>query len=148
MARKTGNDAGPPVVSTTDMTITAARSRTEPLPDGLSLYMEEMGRYDLLTADEEVELAQEIEAGRQAALRLDEGDHDGPKEAAELRRAVRTGTLAKDRFIASNLRLVVANARRAGTAIAPGDRYVGIPDEADSDSSLQASWMSSSSSLR
>ena len=116
MARKTGNDAGPPVVSTTDMTITAARSRTEPLPDGLSLYMEEMGRYDLLTAHEEVELAQEIEAGRQAALRLDEGDHDGPKEAAELRRAVRTGTLAKDRFIASNLRLVVANARRFANA--------------------------------
>jgi RNA polymerase sigma factor (sigma-70 family) len=98
------------------MTITAARSRTEPLPDGLSLYMEEMGRYDLLTADEEVELAQEIEAGRQAARRLDEGDHDGPKEVAELRRAVRSGTRAKDRFIASNLRLVVANARRFANA--------------------------------
>ena len=44
------------------MTTATIRPRSEPLPDGLSLYMEEMGRYELLTADQEVELAQTIEA--------------------------------------------------------------------------------------
>ena len=94
------------------MTTATVRPRNEPLPDGLSLYMEEMGRYELLTADEEVELAQTIEAGRDAAERLDAGDFKGQVEATRLRRETRAGTTAKDRFVASNLRLVVANARR------------------------------------
>ncbi|MCB2222870.1 MAG: sigma-70 family RNA polymerase sigma factor [Actinobacteria bacterium] len=93
-----------------------ARPRTEPLPDGLTLYMEEMGRYDLLTADEEVELAQAIEAGREAAERLESGDYDGKVDQTRLRREARLGRQAKDRFVASNLRLVVANARRFANA--------------------------------
>jgi len=98
------------------MTVLTTRPRSEPLPDGLSLYMEEMGRYELLTADEEVELAQTIEAGRDAAIRLEGSDYENPVEAAGLRRDVRVGTAAKDRFVASNLRLVVANARRFSSA--------------------------------
>jgi RNA polymerase sigma factor (sigma-70 family) len=98
------------------MTITATRPRSEPLPDGLSLYLESMGRYDLLTAEQEVELAQTIEAGRAAAERLDEGDADGKAEENRLRRQVRLGDEAKDRFVASNLRLVVSNARRFANA--------------------------------
>jgi len=98
------------------MTTATVRPRSEPLPDGLSLYMEEMGRYELLTADQEVELAQTIEAGQAAAERLEEGDLQGKVEAIRLRREVRTGTDAKDRFVASNLRLVVANARRFANA--------------------------------
>jgi RNA polymerase primary sigma factor len=53
--------------------------------DALSLFMQELGRYRLLTADEEKELAQRIEAGDRAA---------------------------KDLMINSNLRLVVSLARR------------------------------------
>ncbi|MFH2072329.1 MAG: sigma-70 family RNA polymerase sigma factor [Actinomycetota bacterium] len=98
------------------MTVATIRPRSEPLPDGLTLYMEEMGRYDLLTADEEVQLAQAIEAGREAAVRLDTGDFKGQVESTRLHREARAGTAAKDRFVASNLRLVVANARRFANA--------------------------------
>jgi RNA polymerase primary sigma factor len=53
--------------------------------DSLTLFMNEIGRYDLLTAAEEVELAKRIERGDRAA---------------------------KDRMINSNLRLVVSIAKR------------------------------------
>ena len=98
------------------MTTAPARPRNEPLPDGLSLYMESMGRYELLTAEEEVSLAQAIESGRRAVELLDENDYEGDVEAVRLRRAVRAGEDAKERFVASNLRLVVANARRFANA--------------------------------
>ena len=98
------------------MTTAPARPRNEPLPDGLSLYMESMGRYELLTAEEEVSLAQAIESGRRAVELLDENNYEGDVEAVRLRRAVRAGEDAKERFVASNLRLVVANARRFANA--------------------------------
>jgi len=98
------------------MTTATVRPRNEPLPDGLSLYMEEMGRYELLTADQEVELAQTIEVGRDAAATLEAGEYKGHAEVTRLRREARAGTKAKDRFVASNLRLVVANARRFANA--------------------------------
>jgi len=98
------------------MTTVTMRPRSEPLPDGLTLYMEEMGRYDLLTADEEVQLAQAIEAGRDAAERLASRDYENQVDAIRLQREARAGTAAKDRFVASNLRLVVANARRFANA--------------------------------
>ncbi|HEX6420694.1 MAG TPA: sigma-70 family RNA polymerase sigma factor [Acidimicrobiales bacterium] len=53
--------------------------------DTLGLFLDEIGRYPLLTAEEEVELAKRIEAGDRAA---------------------------KDRMITSNLRLVVSIAKR------------------------------------
>ncbi len=98
------------------MTTAPARPRNEPLPDGLSLYLESMGRYELLTAEEEVALAQAIESGRRAAELLDENAYEGDVEAVRLRRTARTGEDAKERFVASNLRLVVANARRFANA--------------------------------
>ena len=99
------------------MTTTLTRPRTDPLPDSLTLYLESVGRHDLLTAAEEIELGQQIEEGRHAAARLESGRPGSPTGAAELRRAVRRGEEARDRFISANLRLVVANARRyAGAA--------------------------------
>jgi len=98
------------------MTAMSVRLRNEPLPDGLSLYLESMGRFELLTAQEEVELAQAMEAGQNAARRLAEGLNGDGEDAARLQREVRSGERAKDRFVASNLRLVVANARRFANA--------------------------------
>ncbi|HEU5084220.1 MAG TPA: sigma-70 family RNA polymerase sigma factor [Acidimicrobiales bacterium] len=77
------------------------------LKDSTGLYLDEIGRVPLLDAAQERDLAQQIEAGRAAQARLDAGD-TGP----ELRRAVRAGARAKDRFIRANLRLVVSMARR------------------------------------
>ena len=95
---------------------TTLKTRSDPLPDSITLYLESVGRHDLLTAAEETTLAQAMEEGRRAAARLAAGGAS-PGEAAGLRRAVRAGEEARDRFISANLRLVVANARRyAGAA--------------------------------
>ena len=74
-------------------------------------YLDEIGQHELLTADDEVALAQTIEAGEEAAKKLEAGVDD-PKERVRLRRLVREGQRAKDRFVSANLRLVISNARK------------------------------------
>jgi RNA polymerase primary sigma factor len=75
--------------------------------DSIGLYLNEIGKVPLLTADEEKELSRVIEAGREAERRLDAGE-----KSADLRKAVAAAAHAKDRFIRANLRLVVSVARR------------------------------------
>jgi RNA polymerase sigma factor (sigma-70 family) len=75
--------------------------------DSMGLYLNEIGKVALLTAEEERSLSRVIEAGRDAAERLAAGE-TGP----ELHRAVADAAAAKDRFIRANLRLVVSIARR------------------------------------
>ncbi|MGH9283900.1 MAG: sigma-70 family RNA polymerase sigma factor [Acidimicrobiales bacterium] len=78
-------------------------------------YLSEIGAHPLLTAVEEVKLAQVMERGRQAAEALAAGAGrngrlDDP--VAELEAAVEAGSEAKRRFIQANLRLVVSIAKR------------------------------------
>ena len=80
--------------------------------DLVSQYLTAIGEYELLTAEKEVEFAQKIEAGQDAAERLENKDFKTRKEEIDLRRHVRHGRNAKDAFLTANLRLVVANARR------------------------------------
>ncbi len=81
-------------------------------PDDLvGRYLSDIGQYPLLTAAEEVELAQKIEAGHLAEERLEDDDVTTAQRAA-LRREVRQAAAAKQRFIQSNLRLVVSIAKR------------------------------------
>jgi RNA polymerase primary sigma factor len=75
--------------------------------DSIGLYLNEIGKVPLLTADEEKELSRVIEAGRDAESRLEAGE-----KGADLRSAVAAAAQAKDRFIRANLRLVVSIARR------------------------------------
>jgi len=82
------------------------------LGDVVGGYLVGIGQYDLLTADEEVELAQIMETGRDAQQRLSSETVDDPSELRHLRRQARQGEAARRRFIESNLRLVVSNARR------------------------------------
>ncbi len=77
------------------------------MSDSVGQYLNEIGLVPLLTAQEERELSQLIEKGRDAQAHLDAGER-----SRDLQRAVRTAANAKDRFIRANLRLVVSVARR------------------------------------
>jgi len=76
-----------------------------------SLYLREISRTPLLTAEEEVTLAQELEAGKEARARLEQGVDD-KQERASLEEALARGDAARIRLIESNLRLVVSVARK------------------------------------
>ncbi|MGK2928271.1 MAG: sigma-70 family RNA polymerase sigma factor [Acidimicrobiales bacterium] len=81
-------------------------------PDDLvGRYLTEIGQYPLLDAAEEIVLAQQIEAGHEAEARL-ETEQLSPSVQATLRRDIRGAATAKQRFIQSNLRLVVSIAKR------------------------------------
>jgi len=77
------------------------------MSDSVGQYLNEIGLVPLLTAQEERELSQIIEKGREAADRIEAGER-----SRELQREVRKAAEAKDRFIRANLRLVVSVARR------------------------------------
>ena len=78
--------------------------------DLVRLYLTDIGRYDLLTKDDEVRLAQAIEAG-EAARRAMAGETDACRRR-ELRRQARAGEGATREFVQSNLRLVVSIAKK------------------------------------
>jgi RNA polymerase sigma factor (sigma-70 family) len=80
--------------------------------DLVRLYLDEIGRHPLLTKDDEARLAQTIEAGREAAEKLESGEKVTPAKKRELRRVVRAGEAATEQFINSNLRLVVSIAKK------------------------------------
>ncbi|MEU9862837.1 sigma-70 family RNA polymerase sigma factor [Streptomyces sp. NPDC047971] len=90
--------------------------------DLVGMYLDEIARTPLLDAAKEVELSQTIEAGVYARQILDdvvtssvaeEGSGDaGGASREELEALYEAGERAKDLFIKSNLRLVVAVARR------------------------------------
>ncbi|NRQ36863.1 sigma-70 family RNA polymerase sigma factor [Nonomuraea sp. NN258] len=76
-------------------------------PDLLGTYLEQIGKTPLLSAADEVDLARRIEAGLYAGHLIERG-----AGTPELELIVRDGRRAKDLLIKSNLRLVVAAARR------------------------------------
>src|SRR5207237_3585528 len=87
-----------------------------PTNDPVRMYLKEIGKVPLLTAEQEVILAKGIEEGEAATAELDKAHHEGRKLAAarlrELQRIERTGQLYKKKLIEANLRLVVSIAKR------------------------------------
>ncbi len=89
-----------------------------PYADLVRMYLGEIGKVPLLDAGEEVELAQRIEKGTQAAGRLAELELLHGEEAVPFQlqraeeRAVVDGLKAKEHLIRANLRLVVSIAKR------------------------------------
>jgi RNA polymerase primary sigma factor len=82
--------------------------------DLVRIYLREIGRVPLLTAEDEVELAKSIEAGlfAEEKLRTVTGFAITPVGADELAQLAADGTAAKQRLIEANLRLVVSIAKR------------------------------------
>ena len=77
-----------------------------------ALYLADAARFPLLSRDDEVRLARQIEAGVAAREELERGDHNSQASVFEVRRAIQLGEAAKKAFIESNLRLVVSIAKR------------------------------------
>ena len=80
--------------------------------DDLRLYLEAAAREPLLTKEEEVELAQIIERGKEAEERLASGRLRSDTSIRKAREAIRKAEAARQRFIMANLRLVVSVARK------------------------------------
>ena len=86
--------------------------------DTVRMYLKEIGRVSLLTADDERDLAKRIEAGRLATKRLADTDgHDDTPvlddiERRRLKRREGDGEVARGQLIQANLRLVVSIAKR------------------------------------
>lgn len=83
----------------------------EQLDSAEALYMRDIRRYNLLTAEEEVTLAETREVGEAAAERL-RGLPVGQGKRCELEPLARAGAAARRRLIECNLRLVVSVARK------------------------------------
>jgi RNA polymerase primary sigma factor len=84
-----------------------------PIDDSVGLYFREMGQQSLLTADEEVQLAKEIEAGREAEERLEkEGDELDWNTRDKLEMDQFRGDAARAHLIRANTRLVVSIAKK------------------------------------
>ena len=84
--------------------------------DPVRMYLKEIGKVNLLTSEEEVELAKAMGAGVEAAEQLAEMERGGEEIPAEVRREleslVKKGERAKQRLAEANLRLVVSIAKR------------------------------------
>jgi RNA polymerase primary sigma factor len=84
-----------------------------PTNDPVRMYLKEIGKVSLLTAQEEVDLAKRIEAGLRAAERLESGAGRVPEpQQRELEWIERDGDRAKRHLVEANLRLVVSIAKR------------------------------------
>ncbi|MDP9399266.1 MAG: sigma-70 family RNA polymerase sigma factor [Actinomycetota bacterium] len=92
-----------------------------PTEDLVRSYLQDVAKVKLLTAEQEVELAQRIEAGLFAAHLLEQVEQSGPAvlrdlpgrpTVDELRRLVADGQRAKEHMLTANLRLVVSAAKK------------------------------------
>jgi RNA polymerase primary sigma factor len=130
-----GDPAPPPVPATTNGQKGTRRKANGKRPtapatessgsaeDPVHTYLKEIGRVPLLNAALEVEIAQAIEVGNEAAAKCAAHElaerGDGPAsdllkstELSRNRRLARQGQMAKDGLIEANLRLVVSIAKR------------------------------------
>ena len=79
--------------------------------DTVGLYLKEVGRVPLLTAEEEVSLAKRIERGRRTRERLARGPILA-RDRSDLQRLVEDGWAAREHLITANSRLVISVAKK------------------------------------
>lgn len=80
--------------------------------DAVRDYLQRIGQFPVLTAEEESSLARRIEVGLFAQQRLESGDGDDAVTRRDLQWLMRDGSVAYERFVSCNLKLVVSVAKR------------------------------------
>jgi RNA polymerase primary sigma factor len=80
--------------------------------DSVHTYLKAIGRRQLLTAAQEVDLAKRIEAGLYAEYKLESGTKLTPRAREDLRLIAEDGQRAKAHMLEANLRLVVSVAKK------------------------------------
>lgn len=80
--------------------------------DPVRMYLKEIGKVNLLTFEEEVELAKTMAVGREASEQLEEDPDLDDAARAELEDLCAKGEAAKQKLAEANLRLVVSIAKR------------------------------------
>ena len=80
--------------------------------DSVHTYLKAIGRRQLLTAAQEVDLAKRIEAGLYAEHKLESGKKLTPRAREDLRLVAEDGQRAKAHMLEANLRLVVSVAKK------------------------------------
>ena len=81
------------------------------IDDPVRMYLKEIGKVQLLTAEEELVLAQAMEQGKVATEKI-KNKRLGDKKKAEYQLQIDNGELAKQKLCEANLRLVVSIAKR------------------------------------
>ena len=86
------------------------------IDDPVRMYLKEIGKVPLLTADEEIRLATAMSAGNAAKERMAAAEKEGEvipeEELAALKKDVKQGEKTKQKLAEANLRLVVSIAKR------------------------------------
>lgn len=80
------------------------------IDDSISLYLKEIGQVPLLTAEEEVRLAKQMERGRRVRRRLARGEVTDNRK--QLEKLVEEGKAAQEHLVKANSRLVVSVAKK------------------------------------
>ena len=80
--------------------------------DPVRMYLQEIGRFPLLSPQQEVELAMQMEAGIRADEELEKAEDLSVSERVILERASRIADQARKRLVEANLRLVVSIAKK------------------------------------
>ena len=78
----------------------------------LTLYLNDIGNHELLTKADEVKLSDQIRKGKEAQEKMEAGEYRDLQQLQRLERLAKRGSRAKERFILSNLRLVVSVAKK------------------------------------
>jgi RNA polymerase primary sigma factor len=80
--------------------------------DTIGLYLKEIGKVALLTAEEEVSLAKRMETAKKGQVKLNNGKYATEERRWELERGVDDGILAREHLIRANSRLVISVAKK------------------------------------